>query len=571
MIVFTLLLQLLFSCSDSPDLVNGESGGVTETMGLIVCKDGLPSPSVQIQFVPTDHVPHKGDTGFITRTSNSRGEYFFATIPDGEYNLLYKKDGVAAFRDSLTISDGAVKKTVMDTLLPFGSISGMVRLHEKHNSGNVFILIRGTNRFLSPVDSTGVFTIDSLAEGEYTITFIADYDYYAQYDTTLMVVQDINDTLSDTIRLEYLGIETPTICATEYDSSLLHATVRWNAVNSGDLAGYQVFRKANHPDSVPHSIAYMWKDTFFIDSCDNNEVANGEKYLYQVSSINGDGMSGKLSQATSVIFKSLFSISDSLELDPGDEPEFVSMMSNDEGTIYLVRSNESKLHKIDGRAMAYLSSYDLPEKCLPTDISHVGDGSLLIASHKGVYNIDTTGVRIWRYSAYHKKPENSGGGQFTRYVSSLNEKYFYYTASTGLSGTSNKILRFNCEGGKSDTFQHYPNRIINSFYVEPKSEMFYLLSTVSDSLIIEQTQLQGGKVRELYRFVNGGDTKMCHQKDGALSLLNKKQLITLDTKTGEVLNQTFLPDDSRALTTLPTGERVLYRKGGRLLKVSKKR
>lgn len=567
-VLFLTLILHYSGCSTSNEIA-GESGGVTETIGIVVSAEGVPVADVNIEFIPTGHIPQQDSGQFTNRTSNELGEFFFAGIPDGAYNLMYNKGGDVAFRESLSVVGGKPEFAIVDTLLPFGSVSGVVQLHEKHNSGNVFILLRGTNRFCIPLDSTGRFIVDSLAEGEYPVTFIADYDYYAQYDTMLMVISGLHDTLTDTIKLEYLGIETPTLSSIEYDSSLLRVTLRWNTAESASLAGYQVFRKVNHPDSLAVSVAYMVQDTFFIDSCNNSTVLEGKKYLYQVSCINQEQMSGKLSDMASIVYNSLFSKRDSLLIEQTDEAEYASMVCTDAGILYLVTSNESVLHKIDINSMDYLDSYHLPDSAIPTSVSLMEDSSLLIATRKGVYNVDTTGLRLWRYSAFHTKNENGTSGQYTRYVSSFNQQYFYYTASQKNYDATNVILRFNCFSGNSDTLGVIENGEITSLYFEPASEKIYLTIKHYNRLSLEYTTLNQFFMTTLYNCSNSNSAQFCLNTDSNFSLLSNGTLLSIEGREFAVKDKAFLQDNCQAVVSLHTGERVVFCRDGNVIKIGK--
>ncbi len=568
-IILLLKLALVFSSCTSSSDITGESGGVTETIGIVVSNEGVPVADVNIEFIPTDYIPQKDSGQFVRRLSNELGQFSFNGILDGTYNLMYEKGGKVAFRESLSVMNGKLKSTIIDTLIPFGSVSGVVRLHEKHNSANVFILIRGTNRFCTPIDSTGQFSLDSLAEGEYDVTFIADYDYYAQYDTIMVVTSDLKDTLKDTITLEYLGIEIPNISSIDYDSAMLYTTLRWNDVKSDDLAGYQVFRKSVQPDSQPVSVAYLVQDTFFIDSCNNSTVLEGEKYLYQVSCINHEQMSGKLSDTISIVYKSLFTKSDSLYMAQIGDAEYASMVCTEEGMLYFVTSNESIMHKIDIHSMKYLASYALPDSAVPTSISLMKDSSLLIATRKGVYNVDTTGLRIWRYSAFHSKNENGTNGQYTRLISSLSEKYFYYTASTKNHDAPNVILRFNCYTGNSDTLGVLKVGEVTSLKVKHTSEILYFTLKHYNQISLECTSLDQFSLTTLHEYSNSSSVQFSFNGDSSLSLLGGGTLLSIDDREFKVKDKMFLQDDYQTMASLPTGERIVLYRAGNLIKVGK--
>lgn len=568
--IIMLLALFLISCSSSDNAHAIGEGGSTETVGFVISSTGDPAPDVLVQFVPADYVPDDKGTQFETRTSNSDGIYSYTGINSGTYNLMYKKGGEVAFRESLTVVNGTIKKKVIDTLSLFGSLAGVVRLHEKHNSDSVFIIIRGTNRFLAPLDSTGRFLIDSLAEGEYMVTFMADYDDYAKFDTTVMITSGFADTLDDTIRLEYEGIGIPLITATEYDSSLLHATIKWNAIDSDNLKGYQITRKTCTPDSAIQE-TFFQTDTFFVDSCNNGTVIEGEKYLYQITSVNNGGMSSKWSKAASITYHSLFSKKDSLKLTKSEDASFISMDCSKSGMLYLVRSSEPLLHKINSETMTYVASYPLPDTGFPTDISLVNDSTLFVATNKGVYEIDTLGIRQWWYKALSWENDKGTGGRFTAQVSSLDSTSFYYTASMGLFATPNTIMRFNCKGGKRDTLVALSKGSIESFYIDTKSEQIYILIKQYNRLSLEQSSLHQYRPTTLYECDYSSDAQLCPCDDMSLTLLQNRRLLTLVTENKpHVKNQMFFKDDYLAVVSLKTGERVAYRKDGAIIKIGKK-
>lgn len=563
------MILLHSSCSTPTEITGGETGGVTETIGIVVSSEGVPLEGVHIKFIPTDYIPQQKSGQFLSCTSNESGEYSFIGIPDGAYNLMYDKDGEFAFRESLSVTSGALESTIIDTLLPFGSFSGVVQLHENHNSGNVFIILRGTNRFCTPLDSTGRFNVDSLAEGEYRITFIADYDYYSQYDTTVTVTSALLDTLKDTITLEYLGIETPNISSIDYDTSLLYTTLRWNAAQSENVSGYQVFRKTDHLDSTPISIAYLVQDTFFVDSCNNSSVLEGKKYLYQVSCINHEQMSGKLSNVASIVYSSLFSKIDSLQIEQTEGAEYVSMVSTDLAKLYLVTSNESMLHKIDLNNMTQLASYPLPDSAIPTSISLIEDNTLLIATNKGVYNVDTTGIRLWRYSAFHTKNESGTSGQYTRNISSFNQQYFYHTSSMKNSNNANIVQRFNCYTGESDTLGILKEGEITSLNIGPTSDKIYLAIKYHNSTSLESTPLNQFSLSTIYNSKNSSNGQFCFNKDSSFSYLNNKVLLTIEQTEFSIENKKFLENSYQAVSSISTGDRILFCRDGKIITIRK--
>lgn len=569
-LLLLLFCLILAGCSSSDTVLGGEEGGVTETIGLVVSAKGDPLPDVKIQLVPTNHIPQKEGEVYHTLHSNEKGEFSLKGVVDGEYNLLYQKEGEAAFRDSLSIVDGTVSVMVRDTLFPMSSLSGVVRLHEKHNSEKVFILLRGTNRFLTPLDSTGAFTIDSLAAGEYTITFIADYDYYSQFDTVVTIMRNSAQQFSDTVRMEYLGIEVPVIVSQHYDSSLLSATIRWNAVASEDHAGYQIIRRANHPDSLPVSLAYMHGDTFWVDSCDNEQVVEGKEYLYQVSCMNNHGMSGKPSKTTSVTYESLFETSATMTLDSFCSAEYSAMALYESTTLYLINSDRSIIQKIDLTNLTQSEQLSLPDSCLPTDISLLEDNTLLIASNKGVYNIDTTGKRLWRYSAYGTPQESGMQGYYTRKIAPLDLQYFYYTATTQLFEDANLILRFNCYSGKSDTLVRFENKRVRDFCIDRAQNYIYVLTSIGEHIRIEGSSLESWNPSTIFHGDFAERSHICLNGDGTLSLLAEKSLLTIDIEEQKLLSKTFCSTASIALVSINQLDRVLLNSAGELCKVQRK-
>lgn len=478
-----LLLIIISISSCTKDNLTDGQGGSTETIGMIFTTDGIPASNVSIKFIPTNFTPIE-PSEFDTTYSDINGVFDFSMLQDGSYNIMYDKNGLMAFHDSITIKNHTPQSKVIDTLKKVGSVKGVVNLKEEHDNREIYIIIKGTNRYIQPYDSIGNFNLDSLAEGSYDLSFITTYNNYNSFDTTVNIHSNTFDTLSDTIKLDFVGLPIPSNINKTYYKKLQRGLINWSPVIASNLAGYQVSRKSNEDLSKFEVIGNLITDTFFIDQTENYNVLQGNTYIYRVCAIDSLGLSGKFSDTCKINYESAFTNINTLYLHNLNISKLGGLVSDQQGTIFAVCSDTSLLYEVDERSFKITNTYNLPDNCLPYDITIMDDNTLMIAGDVGTYNIDRNGKKLWRYSVYTTK------------ISTLNSQYLYYTSNSEFYKSPNMVVRLNTFNGITDTLFIDTLKTISSITIDDNK--LYVLSTFFGELHLERSNLENYNPTQIY-------------------------------------------------------------------------
>lgn len=139
---------------------------------------------------------YKNEVLIATTTTNSSGVYTFNNVTYGEYELKYEKDGYITALGSCTMSSGLqqLDNTVIassDNLLP-GYISGCAKDANTANGiSNITIYVRsgngnvtGTVIATATTTSSGAYTTEQLAPGNYTLQFVDNSNRSEKYIST---------------------------------------------------------------------------------------------------------------------------------------------------------------------------------------------------------------------------------------------------------------------------------------------------------------------------------------------------------------------------------------------------
>lgn len=470
--IIYLILFLIFSCTN--DNITDGQGGSTETIGMIFTSDGTPAPGVNIKFIPTSFTPIN-PSEFDTTHSDINGKFDLSMLQDGSYNIMYSKSSLMAFHDSITILNHIPQAKISDTLKNIGSLKGVAKLKKEHDNQEIFIIIKGTNRYFQPYDTIGNFYIDSLAEGTYNISFITSYNNYENFDTTIHIYSNIFDTLSDTINLNFIGLPTPSNINKTYNNKLQIGSINWSPVSASNLAGYQISRRLNNNSYKFEVIGNLVTDTFYIDQTRNFNVLQGNTYVYRVCAIDSFGLSGKYSDTCKITYAPAFVNSNSLYLHNLNSSKLGGLVSDQEGKIFAVCSDTSLLYEVDESTFKITNTYKLPDNCIPYDITIMDDKTLMIAGDVGTYNIDKHGNKLWRYSVYTTK------------ISTLNSQYLYYTSNSEFYKSPNMVVRLNTFNGITDTLFIDTLKTISSIAIDENK--IYVLSNFFGELYLEQSNI----------------------------------------------------------------------------------
>ncbi|MDG5816602.1 hypothetical protein QA601_16010 [Chitinispirillales bacterium ANBcel5] len=375
-------------------------GGSTETIGKVSFSDGTPAADVEILFVPEDFEP-QFDTphpAIRSTVSDNKGRYDFGSLSDGRYNIFFEKKGLKAYRRAVEIVENKTQEDISDTLYKPGSVSGIVRLLDYHDHSDVFILVTGSNHYVTPKDSCGNFTIKDFAQGQYNLKIIAGYPNYDIIDTSVIITSGIKDTIADTIFLPYIGIPSPESLIAHYDSSMLELTLSWPRIDSPNLDGYAVLRKEyGSEENFSMVSSTIITDTFFVDMCDGINTVAGKTYSYRVTAVNNEGVSGKPGEAVEVTYHQSPPFADSLFIRPFGEDVITGISHSFDSALAVVFSDTSALFIIN-LSERRIASVSLPENALPFSVSVMEDSTFIVATNKGIYNIDRQGNRLYWYN-----------------------------------------------------------------------------------------------------------------------------------------------------------------------------
>jgi len=185
-IISVLLFQYILQCSGGGDEVITAIDNPGSAVGYLYRYDGKAADRAEIKAVPVDNLPNSFPSSYPSHT-DSKGRFEFS-IPNGDYNIYCAQDSLRAL---LRVKIQGTILLPNDTLKLPGRIEGVVRLAGGEDCRTVLIMIRGydaKNMISGPTDTSGAFTLDSLAEGNYQIRFVTTYSSYPVLDTSFNVL-----------------------------------------------------------------------------------------------------------------------------------------------------------------------------------------------------------------------------------------------------------------------------------------------------------------------------------------------------------------------------------------------
>lgn len=529
-----LLLLILISCfilGCSNGITHG-GGGTTETVGVIVSPNGDPAPNVRVRFVPSSFNPQSDIKQLDSTHSGSDGTFSFMTLSDGEYNIMYEKDGLLAFRRSVVVTDGEVSDDIQDTLKESGSIRGVVTLLPEHDNRETFILVKGSNRFVSPYDEVGNFIIDSLAEGLYDITILTKYPNYGYIDTLFSVEAGIADTIPDTLKVPYVGLETPKNFVITYDSLLQRSRVEWSSVESSEINGYYLYRY-KYGDTTQFKV-FRVSDTFFIDSCNGIDILQDSSYSYQIASVDKAGRCGIPSELIDIQYETSFSLDKSTYLGELNRDNYGGILSDGKGTLFAVCSDTALLFVLDEESLGIRKTYTLPDNCKPYDIDMMADNTLMISGDKGCYNLDRQGEMLWRYNVLSPQ------------IETVNSKILYFLDTNSATSSNNAISLLNVEDGMRSTYYKGDERAILSFVIY--ENYIYIAFDVMGYVSIECSPLRRYTPDVLYTGGQSFDAVDIVVTENEMLLLAGANFTTINRKTMGKTGHTIV-ENARYITS----------------------
>ena len=300
-------LYCTFSVAGGTETPNGYA------FGKIVDAGGRPADSAVVQLFECDNLPSSGapkaaatgQSAFTTFTDREGQFDISPDLADGYYNIYGFKGENLCYAESIRIIDGRLPDTTehfADTLLPAGSISGVVRLLPQHSSKTALILVYGSNTFTYPVDSIGNFALSHMAAGTYRIRLLSIIDIYVPMDTLFTIRTGKSDTLTDTVRLKYKGAPVVSGLSALYDSLRLIARIWWNKIDTTIASKYMLNRSITSDGYPLWDKKVVVGDTLYSDDTLIQSISDlGQSLQYRVSAYDKDGIEGPYSKPSPAV------------------------------------------------------------------------------------------------------------------------------------------------------------------------------------------------------------------------------------------------------------------------------
>ena len=307
---------LLMECANA-------TGGSTETSSkissMVYNPGGSPAKHAKVRFYPVNYNPRTGGLGKTAATIDStytdtNGNYVITLDTGIYYTIQAGSDSGLTFNDSVkTFKDSTVRPDP-DTLKPAGSIKGIVRLEEGGDPTTVFILFMGTRTFTFPDDTSGSFTSDSMAAGNYRVRILTTTPNYRTLDTTLRVIAGTQNVLPNPLVLQYTGIPTPKNIRIVYDTLKQIVPLMWDSANASLVSSYNVYRRNVGLNTVLARInVNPVTGTSYIDS----SGVQDSTYEYQVAAVNASASEGVKSAGIIIRIIPAYHLLDSIGMSVG--------------------------------------------------------------------------------------------------------------------------------------------------------------------------------------------------------------------------------------------------------------
>jgi len=400
---FLILTTLLLLSQCSPDKITGTGTDTGNAKGRLVRSDGTPASGVTVYFYSVDNNPRQSlaksrQTNMPAKVFAVAGSTvtddsgdFSDSLADGLYNMLAGDDSTAAFEDSVLVEGDTVTIPV-DTLKVPGSLTGTIQLQPGHDPRTTFIIALGTNTFTTPGDTTGVFTLSNMAEGQYTVRILSTLDDYSVLDTTFSISSGATDTLSEAIQLPFTGIPVVTGLSLAYDTLKQIVSLSWDKADTSLVKGYNVYRKHSDSDFVKINSALI-SDTMYSDSTGMQDAT----YEYKIAAVNSGDTEGEKSGGSSVAVVSAYTAIDTIIQLSGMLGNFVVDRNGD---YFVINHTTNKIEVFDNDGLVK-RNWDIPGGLMQSDQwakkITMGDSAYLYLANRNtkyIQKFDTLGNMV---------------------------------------------------------------------------------------------------------------------------------------------------------------------------------
>lgn len=525
LLIFVTIIMYRCSSSGLTDS-KGKPGGATETIGIIFDSLGIPVEGAKVFFVPENYTPNNVIQNDIDCThTNEHGEFDYSMLVDGNYNFMYEKSGLHGRTEAVLVKDGATDNVISDTLEIPGGIIGIATLLPQHDNREIYVLIIGSNRF-TIADSLGNFEINSLAKGNYNLKFLTSENNYGVIDTSVEVMAKEVSIITDTVKIPYIGLPIPENITAFYDTLEQKVSLYWDAVSSNKLSGYNIYRKSVMDSTYSLISSKPINEPFFIDSSDGINILQGNTYQYKISSINIDGQSGEYSKVLPVIISTAFMSGNNHKLYHSKEITSGGLSIALDGKLHAIIADTNRLFNINNELCEIQGSDELSFNATPYDMTIMDDSTFLIATDKGIYNIDNNGKVLYWYNVK------------TTHIESHLSRFIYYSTNNKFFSSINTIIKLDTYTGIEDTLFVDENRTIASFIIDNGSPIT-LYNTRGEISIEKWNNKESMKIatwKSNSKYENG-DIALNGE---SVSILASNEIRTIMKKSGKLIARTFI-------------------------------
>lgn len=294
--IIVVSLWCIIGCSTEPEVlpVDNVEGNC---VGMVRDKAGSPVAGASLILLPEKYSPLSTVNGSMadSTTSDEYGRYGFTVKKPGVYNLLSKCNGLYAMRP---IRIGANARVILDNevLMVPGSLCGKVHLNDASDHHRAIILLMGTTVYTKPVDSTGVFSISTLAGGLYTVRIVTAGNDYTTAETTATIISGMQ-TILPCIELQKQFVPVIDSLSVTYDPVMVRAVLNWPAVDTSKVKNYVIYCNRSTRNIKPAAIVDKTETSYTIDIISQPV----DTFLYEISAIKNDGIEGPSTQAKPII------------------------------------------------------------------------------------------------------------------------------------------------------------------------------------------------------------------------------------------------------------------------------
>jgi hypothetical protein len=292
-----LILCIVLGCNKNAPTVMPAPLPEGNCVGKVRNADGTPVQGASVLLVPQGYAPitiaglpkaMENITATIDSTlTDASGGFGFSIPKNGTYNLLMNGNGQYAMRKSVAISANARLELPDEIALEPGSISGIVHVESMNASRSAIVLIMGTNRYVTPSDSEGHFTLSALAQGDYLVRFICMKSGFTSVDTTISV-EAKKETDCPPVVLQKKYQPRIDSFAVSYDPLMMTANLRWKIGDNAPIDSIAVYcnREKN--------LTPVFKTSSAVSSVTLDIIASPiDTFVYQIAAIGKDGLEGE--------------------------------------------------------------------------------------------------------------------------------------------------------------------------------------------------------------------------------------------------------------------------------------